>query len=344
MNKRQVLVVAGALVASGIVGNLGVSGALADTIYRNYNTVSGEHLYTSHYEWVTLANTTSDWTQDSVTFDEPATGVNIYRVYNPNSGEHLFTGSAYEASQLMKIGWRSEGVAFHSGGQIPVYRLYNPAAGIGAHLNTANSYEKSQLIKVGWRYEGVAWYALGQGATAVPQKTVWHSNFLYQDDARWRNVRIGDSTLGPEGCGPTSIAMILNGFGRNYNPVQVAQTAHAIGNYNNPNVYGDGIDGQTILSTLNYYGMQANHITSESQLISELISGKPVIYGMEWLYTVPNASHFVVLSGYSNGYTTVHDPLHRIGGANSVDRLWTHPSQLSDDWNAGRPAWSVFPR
>ncbi|MBG1279297.1 hypothetical protein [Lactococcus lactis] len=199
MNKKPILIVASAVVALGVVGSLSASHSSADTVYRNYNKRSGEHLYTSHYEWTTLPKIASDWTQDSVTFDEPATGANIYRVYNPNSGEHLFTSSSYESSQLVKIGWRSEGVAFHSGGKVPVYRLYNPAAGIGAHLDTASAYEKNQLVKVGWKYEGIAWYALSQGAvgsTPAPAKPSAPSqpqvpvNHVYQATCRGKNDEI----------------------------------------------------------------------------------------------------------------------------------------------------------
>nr|WP_125194933.1 hypothetical protein [Lactococcus termiticola] len=103
-----------------------------------------------------------------MTFTEPDTGANVYRVYNPKSGEHLFTTSSYEKDSLLKIGWNYEGVPFHSGGSTPVYRLYNPKAGIGAHLNTANVNEKNTLVSQGWTYEGVAWYAKAAGSTTIP--------------------------------------------------------------------------------------------------------------------------------------------------------------------------------
>ena len=102
-----------------------------------------------------------------MTFTEPTTGANIYRIYNPKSGEHLFTNSAYEKNVRVSEGWRNEGVAFHSGGNVPVYRLYNPHAGVGAHLDTANANEKKVLQSRGWKYEGVAWYALSQGVVGT---------------------------------------------------------------------------------------------------------------------------------------------------------------------------------
>jgi len=139
------------------------------TVYRNYNSATGEHLYTaSNYEWSQLPKQSSYWHQDGGTFAEPDSGANIYRVYNPKSGEHLFTSGSYEKSTLISSGWKDEGVAFHSGGNLPVYRLYNPNAGIGAHLDTADANEKNTLVQRGWKYEGVAWYALSTGNVSTP--------------------------------------------------------------------------------------------------------------------------------------------------------------------------------
>ncbi|GBG97310.1 DUF6287 domain-containing protein [Lactococcus termiticola] len=109
-----------------------------------------------------------DWHQDTVVFNAPSSGDSVYRLYNSKSGEHLFTTDSNEKSVLTAKGWTYEGVAFHSGGKAPVYRLFNPKAGIGAHLDTASQNELSQLIKTGWKYEGIAWYAESQGAVKIP--------------------------------------------------------------------------------------------------------------------------------------------------------------------------------
>ena len=329
------------------IGGVGIKAQASENVplYRMYNSNSGEHFYTENlYEARSLHDV--GWNYEGIESYEPVTGGSpVYRLYNPNAGVHFYTTNNYEKTSLVNRGWRYELVAFVSGGNVPIYRSYNSRN--SQHNYTTSVGEQMSLVRIGWGNEGVAFYAGALGNSydnTISRQPVWHSNFLYQNDPRWSNIRIGDSTLGPEGCGPTSIAMVLNGYGASYSPVDIARTANRIGNYNNPNVGGDGIDGQTILSSLNYYGMRATPITSEAQLIGELKMNKPIIYGMEWLYTYPQISHFVVLSGYNNGYTTVHDPLNRITGSNSVDRLWSHPSKLSDDWNAGRPAWSILPK
>lgn len=136
-------------------------------VYRLYNKRSMEHLYTADaYEYKRLPEIAKDWVREGIAYKEykksDVTTEAIYRVYNPRSGEHIFTKNNYEAQVLKsKHGWRREGVAFYSpklGGK-PVYRLFNPKAGIGAHLFTADTYEKNVLTHAPkeWKYEGVAW-------------------------------------------------------------------------------------------------------------------------------------------------------------------------------------------
>ncbi|MCO8188327.1 hypothetical protein NKE72_01505 [Streptococcus suis] len=54
----------------------------------------------------------------------------------------------------MAIGWKYENIAFYSGDNLEVFRLYNPNT--GEHFYTVNYLERNHLIAVGWGYEGVA--------------------------------------------------------------------------------------------------------------------------------------------------------------------------------------------
>ena len=42
--------------------------------------------------------------------------VTVYRLYNPNAkaGAHHYTPHAYERDQLVRVGWRSEGIGFYA--------------------------------------------------------------------------------------------------------------------------------------------------------------------------------------------------------------------------------------
>ncbi|UYT10353.1 BspA family leucine-rich repeat surface protein [Lactococcus garvieae] len=135
-------------------------------IYRLYNKKSQEHIYTSDKnEYTTLPKISKDWVREGINFKgykkSSSTTVAVRRVYNPKSGEHLTTTDAYEVKVLKSKGWKDEGVSFYAPktGGIPVYRLYNPKAGLGAHFVTADGYEKKVLTTAPkeWKYEGIAW-------------------------------------------------------------------------------------------------------------------------------------------------------------------------------------------
>lgn len=131
-------------------------------IFRLYNPNSGQHVYTGNlYEAKQLQS--SGWNyEEKGGWVAPASGTDVYRVYNPNSGEHYYTTSSFEVDNLIKNKWKYEQVAFHSGGNIPVFTLFNPNAkgNQESHTYTTSSYERDQLVKSGWRYEKIAFYAL----------------------------------------------------------------------------------------------------------------------------------------------------------------------------------------
>ncbi|GFH40469.1 hypothetical protein [Pseudolactococcus insecticola] len=88
----------------------------------------------------------------------PTTNI-MYRVYNPNSGEHFYTSATAERNNLVKLGWRYEGIGWVAPqkSSTPVYRMYNKNA--GDHHYTTLAAERDMLVKAGWRYEGIGWYS-----------------------------------------------------------------------------------------------------------------------------------------------------------------------------------------
>lgn len=88
--------------------------------------------------------------------DNAEAAQNMHRMYNPNSGEHFYTANVGEKDNLIKHGWRYEGIGWVAPDTgADVYRLYNPNS--GDHHYTTGLNEKNHLVKVGWRYEGVGW-------------------------------------------------------------------------------------------------------------------------------------------------------------------------------------------
>lgn len=130
-------------------------------IYRMFNYRSSQHHYASSLgEANSLVN--QCWYYEHGGWAAPTTGTNIYRLYNPNNSNHFYTTNSAEKDNLVRVGWQYEGIALHSGGSLPIYRLYNPNARGNAetHIFTPNGNEKNALVSIGWRNEGVAFYGI----------------------------------------------------------------------------------------------------------------------------------------------------------------------------------------
>lgn len=99
----------------------------------------------------------------------------MHRLYNPNSGEHFYTADTKEKDNVMKAGWKDEGIGWTApdAGK-EVYRLYNPNA--GDHHYTLLKSEKDNLVTIGWKDEGIGWYS--DEKEAVPLYRAYNPNAL----------------------------------------------------------------------------------------------------------------------------------------------------------------------
>lgn len=137
---------------------------LAGDLYRVYDPIRGEHLYTMDVgEVIYLEMHGWRYESDSDTYVVDASqeyAVPVYRLYNPyGGGTHFYTENAGEAKYLSSIGWNYEGISHYvykmeSTEGIPVYRLYNPYSPAAEHLWTINEGEAFYLVSIGWLFEG----------------------------------------------------------------------------------------------------------------------------------------------------------------------------------------------
>lgn len=135
------------------------------TVYRLYNSSTGDHHYTiDANEYSTLARI--GWKQEGSAWVSPAkAGATVYRLYNSSTGDHHYTMDSNEYATLGKLGWRQEGVAWYSDEArgVTVYRLYNPST--GDHHYTVDANEYATLAGLGWVQEGIAWYGVNDVAS-----------------------------------------------------------------------------------------------------------------------------------------------------------------------------------
>lgn len=124
-------------------------------IYRMYHPTHEEHFITAFYEEAD-ALLGLGWKSEGVAFIVPKESDTA--VFRMNNTKHVFITDIKELHILVENRWHFEGVAFHSGGSIPVYRIYNPNN--GDHVYTSSEQEKDDLLREGWAFENIAFFAL----------------------------------------------------------------------------------------------------------------------------------------------------------------------------------------
>ena len=144
-------------------------------VYRLYNMITSEHLFTSNkteYDnWVAKCKKDQDfWIGEGIDWFAPSsydksTTKEVYRLYNAGLGamgrsSHYYSSNLTEIAKLKKMGWKVESgqgynncffLSQQSSG-VPIYTCYNEALG-SAHHYTSNKSEWSGLSKHGWDLE-----------------------------------------------------------------------------------------------------------------------------------------------------------------------------------------------
>lgn len=131
----------------------------SQAMYRLYNPNSGEHFYTAvsaEREHLIAVG----WKDEGIAWYAPKTGDPVYRLYNPNAGDHHYTMNKEEKDYLIRMGWNYEGISWRSGGNVPLYRAYNPNAVSGAHHYTTSKAEIDYIVNAGWKDENIGWYGV----------------------------------------------------------------------------------------------------------------------------------------------------------------------------------------
>ncbi len=137
-------------------------------VYRLYNMITSEHLFTTqkneYDSWVATSKIDGDaWVGEGVAWLSKTGGTPVYRLYNAALGaqgqnSHYYTLDANEIKTLTTThGWVQEslslsGEVFQSGGDSAIYTCYNQALR-SAHHYTSSKTEWEGLAAHGWDLE-----------------------------------------------------------------------------------------------------------------------------------------------------------------------------------------------
>ncbi len=135
-------------------------------VYRLYNTITSEHLFTTNKieydDFVKQSETNSDyWIGEGINWFSACTSTQVVRrLYNPALGamgcsSHYYSSSESEINNLINnFGWQDDGEAnqFNSYGNVAIWTCYNEGLG-SAHHYTSSKSEWLGLKNHGWDIE-----------------------------------------------------------------------------------------------------------------------------------------------------------------------------------------------
>ena len=168
-------------------------------VYRMYNPVNGEHLYTADAHEVDVIYRTQGWGFEGVGWYSSKSGTKVYRLYSPKFNNHLYTSDENEMKIITsKYGWVFDNIrngvpqpVMYSNGDTKIYRLYNPGQNDQHHLTTDEN-EYNIIPKWGWRQEGVAMKATSLG---IPVITYYYKDSHKNIDfVNIKNNKLDDNT------------------------------------------------------------------------------------------------------------------------------------------------------
>ena len=148
---------------------------------------------------------------------------------------------------------------------------------------------------------------------------------LYQNDDKWKNVTLGNSseTIGGWGCLLTSATMMLNGIGYNETPETVNDKMKKAGGFQGaffiPSVM------PYIWPNCVYRDMQPceNSPAPIAQIDDAVAAGKPVILQVDWNKQVGIQTHFVLVKDKKGNDYILYDPYKYAGDGPDKEVLLT---------------------
>ena len=152
---------------------------------------------------------------------------------------------------------------------------------------------------------------------------------LLQYDERWGYSNYGDNILAINGCGPTSLAMIITGLtgNKNITPTKIANFSVNNGFY----VYGIGTSWDLMTGISGNFGIKSDVISLDKNIIyKSLENNHPIICSMR-AGDFTTTGHFIVLVGIKDDKIIVHDPNSKVRSSmlwdydrikNQIRNLW----------------------
>lgn len=301
--------------------------------YHAYTGATYYSLYAANGSWLGYINANNG---SFATGPEGAWMAHSGKVTLSHTGypiwQGFFTNQVNTTTKLHNRQYSATGQYRHFNGSL-YYSLYDGKKWLG-YVNAAAT---TPTKKSGWySVNGVLkYYDQAKAAYTKTFSLVYYS----QLDRRWSGRSYGGINFGKTGCGQASIAMVVSGFGTRITPSQAADYSHRYGTFDTPGEVGSAESDLTKVA--DHYGVKWQVMSSRNQLQSYLEKGYPATVCLD---LGGGVRHIVVLTGYANGSTTVHDPWSGLlfSGRHSLSQVWSLLSWKADNKNMGASAAVVY--
>jgi hypothetical protein len=153
---------------------------------------------------------------------------------------------------------------------------------------------------------------------------VFETKALYQNDPKWKNVKLGNQnqeTIGTWGCLLTSLTMVANGFGYNETPETLNRKLKSVEGFQGALVKPAVLPN--VCPGVRYKGYQPceNAPAPMAQVDAALAAGMPIIVQVDWSPKAGLQTHWVVLYGKEGDRYLMKDP-YRYGGDSPDKKLY----------------------
>jgi hypothetical protein len=147
---------------------------------------------------------------------------------------------------------------------------------------------------------------------------VFETQALYQNDPRWKDVKLGNQnkeTIGSWGCLMTSMTMVANGFGNEETPETINEKMKGAGGFQGALIVPAVLS--SVVSGLVFKGYQSCEDSPAplAQIDAAIARNQPVIAQVDWSPNAGLQTHWVVLYDKEDDHYLMKDPYRYRGDA-----------------------------
>lgn len=283
----------------------------------------------------TIGNITYGFDDSGSIFRKQNRVINGQNYYFNNYGEAEKTNGSYNRGWVgdryyYKDGKPAEGLANINGKK---YAFHERSLRLLRNINKVFDHKMYWINARGeaiYQYDVAhAYLSRGTGGAFRPgfsQNLMRKTPYFSQHDRRWASRAFASSNMSNLGCGPTTMAMVLNRK-LNTNDIYPTNTMAVARDYSS----WDGTDWQYFIEGVEAYGLKSYDIPVQKDAFVQALKDNPIVVRVGPGYFT-DGGHYMVIDSYKDGAFTLNDPNNM--RRNTMDRIpwWRLRREVTVAW------------